>query len=51
MLIKALPPTLSGVDEKPHKRSPDIYRLSGLFVLLHVDRSRLPIGYKVAEPK
>ncbi len=31
--------TLSGVDEKPHKKSPDTYAVSGLFVLLPVDRT------------
>ena len=32
--------TLSGVDEKPHKKAKIRNDLSGLFVLLLVDRSR-----------
>ena len=35
-----LPLTLSGVDEKPHKKAPIRNDLSGLFVLLLVDRSQ-----------
>ena len=32
--------TLSGVDEKPINQSPDAFTVSGLFVLLLVDRTR-----------
>ncbi len=33
-----MPLTLRGVDEKPQNQSPDTFAVSGLFVLLHVDR-------------
>lgn len=37
---ESLQATLSGVDEKPYK-SPDTFDVSGLLVLLPIDRNRL----------
>ncbi len=43
------PLTLSGVDEKPPKRSPNTYGVLGLFVYSMLTEAGAAIGCKVAD--